>query len=313
MAWILALWCLALLFVGGLVTTYRVGMAVPDWPTTFGRNMFTYPLDEMLSNFGVTVEHSHRLVASGLGLISILTVVLVFAMRERAGLRKLSVGVLAAIVAQGLLGGSRVLENDQRLAFLHGASAQLVYGLVAAFFVLTTRAWSTLETRPCKQARGLRRLAVLTLVLVYCQIVLGAWLRHSGATIALALHVFGAVASFFLVLALAKKLFATFDEGAAGGHERGPLRSTARWLVSCLLGQMALGLLSVFAIYGVSGGFAARPSMFEVVSATSHVAVGALLLGGCVAAVLFSRRTVRVTAVAKQPAAAVQPGLGLTA
>jgi len=313
MAWILAAWCLALLFVGGLVTTYRVGMAVPDWPTTFGHNMFTYPLDEMLSNFGVTVEHSHRLVASGLGLLSILTVVLAFAKKERAGLRWLSLGLLAAIVAQGVLGGSRVLENDQRLAFLHGASAQLVYALVAAFFVMTTRAWSTLESRPCKQARGLRRLAVLTLVLVYGQIVLGAWLRHSGTTIALTLHAIGAVGTFFLVLALAKKLFKTFDEGEAGGHERGPLRSTGRWLVTCLLGQMVLGSLSVFAIFGVSGGFGARPSMFEVVSATSHVAFGALLLGGCVAAVLFSRRTVRAKVVAKQPAAVLQSGLGATA
>jgi len=228
-------------------------------------------------------------------------------------LRKLSLGVLASIVAQGVLGGSRVLENDQRLAFLHGASAQLVYALVAAFFVMTTRAWSTLETRPCKQARGLRRLALSTLVLVYGQIVLGAWLRHSGVTVALGLHICGAVGSFFLVLALAKKLFATFEEGAAGGLEREPLRSTGRWLIGCLVGQVALGLLSGYAIFAVSGGFAARPAMFEVVSATSHVAVGALLLGGCVAAVLFSRGTVRSTALAPQPAPVVPSGLGAPA
>lgn len=313
MAWVLAAWCLALLVIGGLVTTYRVGMAVPDWPTTFGHNMFTYPLDEMLSNFGVTVEHSHRLVASGLGLVSIATVVLVFMKRERAGLRRLSVGLLLAIIGQGLLGGTRVLENDPRLAFLHGASAQLVYGLVAAFFVVTTRAWTELEARPCKQARGLRRLAVLTLALVYGQIVLGAWLRHSGATLALALHVLGAVGSFFVVLALAKRLFLTFDEGAKGGHDRSPLRRTGRWLVGCLMAQMGLGLLSVFAIFEVSGGFDARPSMFEVVSATSHVALGALLLGGCVAAVLFSRRTVHSKAPAQEPAPAVQAGWGAPA
>ena len=74
MAWILAVCTFALLLVGGLVTTYRVGMAVPDWPTTFGSSMFAYPLERMLEDWGVTVEHSHRLLASVVGMLTVVMV-----------------------------------------------------------------------------------------------------------------------------------------------------------------------------------------------------------------------------------------------
>ena len=62
---------LLLLAVGGLVTTYRVGMAVHDWPTTFGSTMFAYPLDEMLRSWGITLEHGHRMLGSVVGLLTL--------------------------------------------------------------------------------------------------------------------------------------------------------------------------------------------------------------------------------------------------
>jgi len=299
MAWLLVLWGFGLILAGGLVTTYRVGMAVPDWPTTFERNMFTYPLDEMLENQGVAIEHSHRLIASGLGLIAILAVVVAAFSRKRTAIL-MSIAVLVAISAQGILGGFRVLENDPQLAFLHGASAQVVYGLIAAFVVVTSARWQTAERRPCKQARGLQRIALIAVVAVYAQIVLGAWLRHSGLMLALIAHILMAVVALGAVLGLAKKLEQTAAEGAAGGHDRSVLSSVRRFILGVVFLQVLLGLGATFAIFELSGGFDGRPVMAEVVSATLHVGVGALLLAGCVAALLWSRRLVSTGELAGQ-------------
>lgn len=279
-----------LLLVGGAVTTYRVGMAVPDWPATMGQNMFTYPLADMLeAGWGVTLEHSHRLWASLVGLLTL--GVAYRAVREGVAWRRLALLAVVVVVLQGLLGGSRVLENDQDLAFLHGSFAQVFYGVVFALLVVSTRGWEQARRRQHQAAPALRRTALAATLLVYGQIVLGAWLRHSGLVLALMLHVVLAFAVVGIVLALATRLtrVAREAEGADGEALR-PLATVARLMLGALAAQVLLGLGATAAIFLISQGFQGQVSWPEAVSATLHVAVGAVLLGSTVAANLWTRR-----------------------
>lgn len=291
MAWTLLVGTLVVLLAGGFVTTYRVGMAVPDWPTTFGRNMFTYPLEEMLANFGVGLEHSHRLLGAAIGLLTVFMFVASFA-STRKGVRILAGAALVLVCIQGLIGGLRVIANDSDLAFLHGATAQIYYGLVGALFVVTSRAWIEAEQRPCKQARGMRRVAVVAIPLVYAQIVLGAWLRHSGLPMALGLHVVFALVTVGVLMAVIAKLRVTAEQGEAGGHDRSALLRLRSLLLVLVVAQFLLGIVTTAAIFLWSGGFEGRVAVSEAISATLHVAVGASLFAATIGAALWSFRLV---------------------
>ena len=300
---VLAAMTLALLLLGGLVTTYRVGMAVPDWPQTMGRNMFAYPLDEMLSSgWGVTLEHSHRLWASAVGLVTLMLVVVCALRRARRGLLQLASIALVAVIVQGVLGGTRVLENNVELAFLHGAFAQVFYGLVIALWVLSSRRWETAagEAQGLSMQSGAReqaaaalsrvaRFAAVVLAVVYAQVVLGAWLRHSGQLLALVLHILAACAVFGLVFWLARAVRGAVPQDAEGRLL--PARALSRWLLGALYAQVLFGVLATVAILGISRGFEGRVSMLEALTATIHVALGASLLGGVVASWMWTRRT----------------------
>src|SRR5262245_65461932 len=90
---------LPLLFVGGLVTSTGAGLAVPDWPTTFGYNMFLYPWSKMIG--GIFYEHSHRLIGSVVGFLTILLAVTLWYKESRQWLRWLGIVGLGAVIAQG--------------------------------------------------------------------------------------------------------------------------------------------------------------------------------------------------------------------
>src|SRR5215831_15156834 len=99
--------CTALLiFIGGLVTSTESGLSVPDWPTTYGWNMFAFPVSKWVG--GIFYEHSHRLVGTVVGMLSIALVIISFKVEDRRWVRRLAVGVLVAVILQGVLGGMRV-------------------------------------------------------------------------------------------------------------------------------------------------------------------------------------------------------------
>lgn len=291
---------LPLLLLGGTVTTLRVGMAVPDWPTTFGHNMFTYPLSEMLESSGVSWEHTHRLYASFIGLVVIVMCVAHLIFEKRSIVKLLSLAAFVLVSVQGVLGGLRVLENSPHLAFLHGSLAQAFFAVAGALAVMHTRAWTSGTTRPCKRAAPLAKISLATLVLVYTQIVVGAWLRHSGNMTALAVHIVLAAVSTAAVILLARELRLTAEAGAQGGHDRSALLAVRGKLVLALSAQLVLGVLAAVWVYVVTGPH--NPvSIGEAVFATLHVAVGALLLWAVVAAVMYSRRLVTTRENAAAP------------
>ncbi|MBL8859098.1 MAG: COX15/CtaA family protein [Planctomycetes bacterium] len=289
---------LPLLLLGGTVTTLRVGMAVPDWPTTFGENMFTYSLKEMLKNSGVSWEHTHRLYASFIGLCTIALAAAHIAFEKRALVRNLALTALVLVIVQGVLGGLRVLENSPQLAFVHGSLAQAFFGLAGAIAVMQSRAWSQARSEPCKRVVALRRVGLAAVALVYAQIVLGAWLRHSGNMVALALHVVLAALATGALIALARELRLTAEAGAQGGHDRSVLLRVRRNLILALSAQLILGVLAAVWVYLVTGPH--RPvSVGEAVFATAHVGVGALLLWAVLAASMWSYRIVSNPSVAQ--------------
>lgn len=358
---------LLLLGVGGLVTTYRVGMAVHDWPTTFGSTMFAYPLDEMLRSWGVTLEHGHRMLGSVVGLLTLallivaaraggrgaFTVVLLglalevgavlllagqrasstgevlidwsrpalpFAgavvalvastfIGERRGLRAMTVAGHLAVVGQGLLGGTRVLENSTHLAFLHGSLAQVVFTVLAVTATVVGSARAEARHGAGTPQRGPVVLAALAAVLVLGQSTLGAWTRHTGGHLPLGLHGMNALVVLGVVLLLVSRLGAF--ERATGSPVVGRVR---RGLLHLVAAQFVLGVGVLVVILAVAGGFEGPVTVTEAVTSTLHVLLGALLAGSCaraavvLAAVAPAGARAQAGKVSQAPEAALSAG-----
>jgi heme a synthase len=169
---------IALIGLGGLVTSHNAGMAVPDWPNSFGYNMFLFPLSRWVG--GVFFEHTHRLAASVVGLLTIVLFVLTLAIDDRKWVKWLSGFALLAVIIQGVLGGLRVTEANPFLGLLHGCLAQAYLAIVAALALVTTRFWRRL--RPLEKTSGLRASRFWLIVvtgMIFFQLVLGASMRHT--------------------------------------------------------------------------------------------------------------------------------------
>lgn len=278
-----------ILLIGGTVTTLRVGMAVPDWPTTFQQNMFTYPLSEMLKDAGVFWEHGHRLWGALVGLAVLATCVLTLACEPSRRLKALSVVALVAVVGQGLLGGFRVLENSPHLAFLHGTFAQGLFALFCSQALLHSLGWRRSNSRDSAQAGFLRRLGAGTALLLYVQIALGAWVRHNGGTHALFAHMALALVATGLVVLLGAGCGKVAEEGGADAARWRALKRRLHLLLGL---QVVLGILTAVWVYIVTGP--TNPvSVGEAVFATLHVATGALLLWTTVSCTLWAHRSLR--------------------
>jgi cytochrome c oxidase assembly protein subunit 15 len=267
-----------LLYSGGQVTTYRVGMAVPDWPTTFGINMFLYNMWE--ASWGVFIEHRHRLFGSALGLVSIALAAWFVARDPRRWVKALGVFALAMVCLQGLLGGKRVQWNSTVVASIHGASAQLIFGMMVALCVLTGRDWLAVEAGRRPDPEHLRRRAAVTLLLVYGQIVAGVLLRHFGA--GLWVHALLAAAVWGHAAMLAWRV-----ERRKG--EVPELVPSARAMALAVTLQVALGVVAWWLLRPFDG--IPRPvSTPQALVRTGHVVNGALLLGATVVLTLRAMR-----------------------
>ncbi len=180
---LLAAATLLLVAAGGMVTSTNSGLSVPDWPTTYGRQMFAYPLSQMQG--GIFYEHGHRLIASTVGMLTIGLVFFLWRVETRAWVRRLGWLALGAVIAQGVLGGLTVLLMlPDAISISHAGLAQLFFALTVTIALVTSRTWRTPPAPPVDDP-GLRRWAPLLTVLVYGQILLGATMRHTGAGLAI--------------------------------------------------------------------------------------------------------------------------------
>ena len=190
LAWALACATFPLVWLGGLVTTYGAGMAVPDWPTTYG--YWWYPLHLWGLIWDILLEHSHRVLAQTVGLLSIGLALVLWFRDRREHMRRLAVLLVAGVVFQGVLGGLRVLWQDLSLAKVHGCTAPLFFTLTAALVTLTSRRWRQgdappptpePETRPPQapvpiSSQAFRVVSPLLAGLIYVQVGLGVQLRQ---------------------------------------------------------------------------------------------------------------------------------------
>ncbi len=182
-----ALATLFLIGMGGLVTSKGVGMAVPDWPNTFGYNMFLVPLDRWIGQYGIFEEHAHRLMATFVGLLtSILAIWLLFK-ESRKWVRRLGFAAFILVVAQGILGGLRVTEINQNLGLIHGTVAQIFLILVCGIALFTSTWWQRVSVTREQGIGfdGLKGFVLAVICLIFVQLLLGATMRHQHAGLAI--------------------------------------------------------------------------------------------------------------------------------
>jgi cytochrome c oxidase assembly protein subunit 15 len=174
-----------LIWVGGLVTSHGAGMAVPDWPTTYGYNMFFFPISKWVG--GIFYEHSHRLVASAVGFLTVILAVWLWLNEERRWLRWLGITALVLVAAQGVLGGLRVTYMKDVLGVFHGTVAQVFLVLVSSIALFTSRWWraANLEKLSVYDSRRFRYLFGIVTGLILLQLMLGAAMRHQHAGLAI--------------------------------------------------------------------------------------------------------------------------------
>lgn len=170
---------LFLITLGGQVTTRVAGMAVPDWPGTFGHNMFLFPWARMTACAMVFLEHSHRLVASGVGLITLALLAWVWFSSYDRWARGLALAASLLVVAQGVLGGQRVLQVSWILGLMHACLAQVYLVVAGSLALVLSRFWmNPMRSDDFSKAR-MRMVWGLTAG-VFLQTVLGAFMRHEG-------------------------------------------------------------------------------------------------------------------------------------
>ena len=171
-----------LIAAGGMVTSTGSGLSVPDWPTTYGWNMFTFPLSKWVG--GIRYEHTHRLIASTVGFLTIILAFWTWKVEPRAWVRKLAYAALGAVVLQGLLGGITVLLFlPPAVSIGHAGLAQIFFCLTIAMALVTSPGWKN-AVQPVEDPM-LRKIAALTTALVYTQIIVGATMRHNEAGMAI--------------------------------------------------------------------------------------------------------------------------------
>ena len=175
-----------LIFAGGLVTSTESGLSVPDWPTTYGYSMFTFPLSKMVG--GIRYEHSHRLIASTVGFLIIILAVWLWRAEPRQWVRRLGYLALAAVITQGVLGGLTVIYLlPDPISIAHASLAQIVFSLTMTIAVVTSPGWMRAYSGPTRvpNDRLLQRIAIVTAATVYIQIIIGATMRHTGTGLAI--------------------------------------------------------------------------------------------------------------------------------
>lgn len=291
LACLLAAVVFPLIWVGGLVTTTDAGMAVPDWPGTYGYNMFLYPIETWLFGpFDLFIEHGHRLLGALAGLIAIALVVVTYITEPRRWVKRLAVALLVLVIFQGLLGGLRVELFARWIARIHGCVGPAFFAAVIAFCVATSRWWHRQdETREQTRLRnGLICLPIVMLGISYGQLVIGAFLRHIDEAAPPATYKWLIVAHISVAVLIA---FGTFMQWIITRqpmfHGVG-IRASANVLALLVLSQISLGIGTWVVKFGWPGwfrqfNFAAHfivpeKSLLQMNLITAHVVVGSLIL-----------------------------------
>ena len=284
-----------LLLSGGLVTSKGVGMTVPDWPNSYGYNMFLFPLSRWVG--GIFYEHVHRLIASGVGLMTIFLAIALWMAEPRKWVRVLGYVAVVTVIIQGVLGGLRVTMILDELGIFHGMLAQAYIALLVVICIATSKAFATGGARWRWHAPGLMRWAVVLTILVYLQLAIAATMRHEHA--GLSIHDFPLAYGQIWPMINSEQLAAINAQRIASGEVPTTIgqihlqmlhrlmafvlaglfiayawkarcaamgvRIASRWWVALVIVQIALGAWTIWSNKAAD-------------ITTAHVAVGALIL-----------------------------------
>lgn len=278
--------------MGALVTTLGAGMAFLDWPTSDGQNMFLYPwLRDFRLNPDKFFEHGHRLAGSLIGLFTMGLVIWTLRVERRRWVRRWSVGLLAAVIVQGLLGGFRVIADDRLAAMVHGVFASLIFAAMGLFALFQSRGWLDVacQTHPAPRiSHRLLVLAVAAPVLLLLQSVVGGVVRHLGS--ALHEHLGGAI----LVTAATAGLVV-----ACWRSKQTWLRGVSAGLMAVLLLQLSLGAGAWVTRFGFAtlGYVAVQQAPEQVVMRSLHTVVAMFVL---LAATQLTARVLRLRWLTEQ-------------
>ena len=175
-----------LVTLGGSVTSYDAGLAVPDWPNTFGHSMVTAPLDHWYDHFGTRLEHSHRLLGMLIGIMTLTLAAWLWAtQRHRRWLVGVGLGLVVLVIVQGVMGGLRVTQRSDLLAAVHGVTGQVFLAGLVVVAVVTGRVWHRSMVAQASGSPKVRHLAWTVVGLLFIQLCLGAAVRHSGSAMAI--------------------------------------------------------------------------------------------------------------------------------
>ena len=168
-----------------MVTSKNVGLSVPDWPTTFGYNMFLFPISKWVG--GILFEHTHRLMGSLVGVLTIILAVWLWLREDRRWVRRLGVIAVVGVILQGILGGLRVTMMKDQIGIFHACVAQAFLGLLVFIALVTTKFWASLSNRhfDSQKFSPIKFLAIAITVAIYMQLALGATMRHQHRDLAI--------------------------------------------------------------------------------------------------------------------------------
>ncbi len=291
--WVATALTFFMIVTGGIVTGFESGLAVPDWPNSYGHNMLLYPLSEMVADHstGIFYEHAHRLTGMFVGLTSITMLCVVWKAATCSIVRWMAVAILVMVIGQGVLGGLRVtgvltfsqdpsiLAPSTGLAIVHGVFAHIVMAVMALTATSVSRRWC--DGGPDDGSSSLHRTMTIVLVIaLVVQLAIGAAYRHlagepavgprDGQAMALLMvHVTLAVAVAILAIAV----------GLQGSSMRGVLRTLGVVLLAVVVLQLLLGVGAVVGVYAPDASLQGTQTPAWAVLLTSmHQANGALLL-----------------------------------
>jgi cytochrome c oxidase assembly protein subunit 15 len=266
-----------LIIAGALVTSNDAGLAVPDWPLSYGSLM-----PPMVGN--IRFEHGHRMVAAFVGMLTIGLAVWLARCEERRWVRRLGWGALAAVMAQGLLGGITVLFFlPAVISVSHACLAQIFFCLTVTLAIVTGRGWrepaGAADRAADRDAPALAQLAALTVAAIFLQLILGAAFRHKG---------FGIIPHLAGAAVVAAMVMWTFYRVMSRHSTEPGLTRPAALLGLLLLAQLLLGASS-YIVREITRD-APQPMPVMVWVTTAHVATGALTLASGVWLLLSAHR-----------------------
>ncbi len=286
---------LPLVAAGGAVTSAGAGMAVPDWPGTYGSNMFLYPIG-LMADPRIFLEHTHRLFGTLVGLTTLVLMIAVIASKKSKLSKTLAIVVFVGVCIQGVLGAIRVTDINPGFGIIHGILAQFILCGAAILAATLTQTWrGRLDVKP-ELARNARKWTDIAIGALFLQLILAAMYRHLGSGHAIMTHAGFAIIATMFVLMSAFSLIKIAKE--SGGNRT--LKKIGTFMMHGVGLQVVLGLVAFVMLsdHAASDRVVMHDELAEappvplanVLVATAHQLLGACLLMASALAAVWVRR-----------------------